>query len=376
MKTSDFDFELPSERIAQYPENQRDKSRLMVLHRNSGQIEHRRFGDLPRFLNHGDVLVLNDSRVIRARLHGKDSEGQRQFEILLLEENRANDWWAMMRPGKFAGIGKIIQLLDVSGSLTEIKARVTAVNPEGHRRLEFSGPINIFSILDDLGEVPLPPYITRERNPYSDQDAQRYQTVFAKMNGSVAAPTAGLHFTHELLDQIRAKGIKICFVTLHVGPGTFAPVKSEMIEEHRMHQERFEISDETKQAIVECKIAGGRVIAVGTTSMRVLESIAASGMDTSGSDSKQTQGSLSPELKSRGSLSGKTGIFIYPPYHFRLVDALLTNFHLPRSTLLMLVSAFAAPDEMTGRATILKAYSEAIREQYRFFSYGDAMLLL
>jgi S-adenosylmethionine:tRNA ribosyltransferase-isomerase len=357
MRTADFHFDLPPELIAQQPAARRDGSRLFVLHRKSGKAEHRRFPDLLEFLNPGDVLVLNNSRVIPARLHGTNEKTGGKFEILLLEENAPNDWWAMMRPGKRAKIGAQIRLQDKNGAPTQILATVAATNDEGHRRLHFSGTTNLFQDLDQLGEMPLPPYI--ERHGEKVEDKNRYQTVYAKPAGSVAAPTAGLHFTPELLDKIRARGVKICFVTLHVGAGTFLPVKVENVSEHRMHAEQFEVGADTVIAVNQAKESGHRVIAVGTTATRTLETVA-----------RQNGGKLNV-------YNGKTDIFLFPPAEFQIVDALLTNFHLPESTLLMLVSAFAAPgDKMAGRELVLKAYAEAIREHYRFFSYGDAMLIL
>jgi S-adenosylmethionine:tRNA ribosyltransferase-isomerase len=357
VRTADFHFELPPDLIAQHPAARRDASRLLVLHRKSGKIDHRRFPDLLEFLSPGDVLVLNNSRVIPARLHGKNPKTGGQFEILLLEENEPNDWWAMMRPGKRAKIGTKIQLLAKSGAGTDFYAEVTSMNVEGHRRLHFSGAKTIFDELDALGEMPLPPYIKRDAEKPGDKE--RYQTVFAQSAGSVAAPTAGLHFTPELLDKLRALGVNICFVTLHVGAGTFLPVKAENIADHKMHSEHFEIGEETVTAVNTAKKAGRRIFAVGTTATRALETVA-----------RMNAGILNV-------YKGKTNIFIFPPAHFQVVDALLTNFHLPESTLLMLVSAFAAPGEKwRGRDLVLSAYAEAIRERHRFFSYGDAMLLL
>jgi S-adenosylmethionine:tRNA ribosyltransferase-isomerase len=353
MRTADFDFSLPHELIAQHPAVARDQSRLLVLHRESGQIEHLQFPNVLDCLRAGDVLVLNNSRVISARLRGTNAKTGGAFEMLLLEENSTNDWWAMMKPGKRARVGTQIVVSE------KIIASVIATNDEGHRRLEFSGTENIFLELDNLGEVPLPPYISPRTNPGDiAEDKTRYQTVFANPAGSVAAPTAGLHFTEKLLDEIRARDVTVHFVTLHVGLGTFAPVKADSLDAHVMHEERFEVSDATARAINDAKHEGRRIIAVGTTSVRVLESVAAQ------SDGKMVAG------------HGRTKIFIYPPRTFRIVDALLTNFHLPCSTLLMLVSAFASPGEIRGREIILSAYGEAIRERYRFFSYGDAMLIL
>ena len=279
----------------------------------------------------------------------------------------------MLRPGKRARVGTQIVLQDTRGQPSAVRATVLATNDEGHRRLRFAGAPNIADLLDVLGEVPLPPYIVRSDASRMEQDRQRYQTVFAKPAGSVAAPTAGLHFTESLLAEIAARGVQVCFLTLHVGLGTFAPVKAETIAAHTMHEERYELGEETARAINEAKSAGRRVIAVGTTTVRVLESArqrrAARGLRRSHFDSVR----LGPLVVAG---AGKTRIFIYPPYDFRIVDALLTNFHLPRSTLLMLVSAFAAPRSTHGRDVILSAYAEAIRERYRFFSYGDAMLIL
>ena len=357
MRTADFHFHLPPELIAQQPAARRDGSRLLVLDRKTQKIAHRQFSDIVELLQPGDVLVLNNSRVIPARLHGKNSETGGKFEILLLEENTTNEWWAMMRPGKRAKPGTRIQLLDKTGALTDFYAEVLDFNDEGHRRLRFSGTENIFAELEQIGELPLPPYIEREVEKIEDRE--RYQTVFAEPAGSVAAPTAGLHFTPEILEKIRVRGVKICFVTLHVGAGTFLPVKVENIADHTMHSERFELGEDTISAVNTAKKSGHRVIAVGTTATRTLETVA-----------RLNGGKLNVH-------KGKTDIFLFPPATFQIVDALLTNFHLPESTLLMLVSAFASPGEKTsGRELILKTYAEAIRERYRFFSYGDAMLIL
>ena len=358
MKTADFDFALPPELVAQEPTSERDKSRLLVLERLGNRIEHRKFSDLINYLRLGDVLVANDSRVMRARLRGRNAKSGGEFELLLLTENSTNDWWAMIRPGKRALLQTGIRLHDRHGNVTEIEAIVTDINPEGHRRLQFSGTKNICDELERLGEIPLPPYIKRENPDANPTDAERYQTVYAASSGSVAAPTAGLHFTPEVLANIRKMGVTIHHVTLHVGLGTFAPVKAESLEEHVMHEERFTLSTETASAVNAARREGRRVIAVGTTSVRVLES------------------SIDPETGEVKAQSGRTRIFIHPPYRFKAVDALLTNFHLPCSTLLMLVSAFAAPGETRGRELILAAYQEAIRERYRFFSYGDATLIL
>jgi S-adenosylmethionine:tRNA ribosyltransferase-isomerase len=306
--------------------------------------------------NIGNSAIYWNSRVIPARLRGANEKSGGKFEMLLLEENAPNDWWAMLRPGRNARVGTRIILRDARNKLSKIVATVADVNDEGHRRLKFSGTSDLSLELDWLGEIPLPPYI--ERSTPLVEDKERYQTVFAEPAGSVAAPTAGLHFTEKLLDEIRARGVKDCFVTLHVGPGTFAPVKVEMLAAHKMHEEQFEIGEETVRIVNEVKKTGNRVIAVGTTSVRTLESIAS-----------RNQGKVNAG-------KGKTSIFIHPPGDFKIVDALLTNFHLPCSTLLMLVSAFAAPGETRGREMVLSAYAEAIRERYRFFIYGDAMLIL
>lgn len=357
METADFDFSLPPELIAQMPAPERDGSRLLLLRRAEGRIEHRRFRDLREHLRPGDALVLNDSRVIPARLRGVNARTGGQFEILLLEPNARNDWWALLRPGRRARLGTRIALRGAASQLCDVFATVVASNEEGHRRLRFSGVDDVQSVLEVWGEVPLPPYIHREPGALAS-DKDRYQTVFSRANGSVAAPTAGLHFTPSLLDDLRGGGVRICFVTLHVGLATFAPVKSASLQAHQMHEERFEVSAEAARTIQETKRAGRRVIAVGTTTVRVLESVAAAngGQVVAG--------------------AGRTRIFIHPPFRFQVVDALLTNFHLPKSTLLMLASAFAAPGETHGRDRVLAAYAAAIRERYRFFSYGDAMLIL
>ena len=368
MLTADFDFALPENLIAQHPVEARDSSRLLVLHRQKNQIEHRLFRDVIEFFRNGDVLVLNNSKVIPARLRAVNPITRGAFEILLLEENSRNDWWAMMRPAKRARVGSQLVPVDLHGQQSDVVATVIDTNEAGHRRLHFqraaSVPLalldefNIADLLDEYGEVPLPPYIRREVGNSSAEDRARYQTVYAHEKGSVAAPTAGLHFSTELLSEIRALGVEVCSVTLHVGLGTFAPVKADRAEEHTMHWERFHVDEMAAQKINRAKTEGRRIIAVGTTSVRVLETVA---------------------LQNKGKMAagaGRTNIFIYPPFPFQIVDALITNFHLPRSTLLMLVSAFATPNEIHGREMILAAYAEAIRQQYRFFSYGDAMFII
>ena len=358
MLTADFDYSLPPELIAQTPAAQRDQARLLVLCRADGRMAHRSFRDLLEYLRAGDVLILNNSRVIPARLRGTKAGSGGQIEVLLLEEKAVNDWWVMLRPGKRVRADTMMFFLDRSGRRTEVNARVVEKDYEGHCRLQFSGTANITGALPSLGEVPLPPYITRGTPSDNVDDCKRYQTVYAQSPGSVAAPTAGLHFTEGLLEEIRSRGIHVCFLTLHVGLGTFAPVKAENLEEHIMHEERFELSAATAERVNEAKRTNRRIIAVGTTSLRVLESVAAA-----------NEGRLVE-------CCGRTNIFIYPPCSFMVADALITNFHLPQSTLLMLVSAFAAPGQTRGRELILSAYAEAIRERYRFYSYGDAMLIL
>lgn len=336
MLTRDFDYHLPAESIAQEPA-QRGESRLLVLDR-TGPERHARVGDLPRLLRPGDLLVLNDTRVIPARLFGRSAGGGR-MEILLVERVGEREWDALVKPGRRARPGSILEL---DGGLS---AEVAEKREDGRVHLRFSEPIEPH--LDRLGHVPLPPYIHRPDNP---EDRERYQTVYARRPGAIAAPTAGLHFTSELLREIEKAGVGIARVTLHVGIGTFKPVTAERIEEHRMERERYEIGEETADAIREARADSRRVVAVGTTVVRTLESAALAG-----------GGAIEVG-------SASTDLFITPGFRFKVVDALLTNFHLPRSTLLMLVSAFA------GRERVLAAYEEAIREGYRFYSYGDAML--
>ncbi|MBC8002071.1 MAG: tRNA preQ1(34) S-adenosylmethionine ribosyltransferase-isomerase QueA [Opitutaceae bacterium] len=357
MRTADFDYVLPPELIAQHPLPERDQSRLLALVRSSGQIRHESFRDFPGHLRPGDVLVLNNSKVIPARLRAVNVVTGGRFEILLLEENQTNDWWAMMRPGKRAKRETQIRLLNHHEQPLDIEVQVQDENSEGHKRIRFNNTSDILNELSRIGEIPLPPYIERADPHASDADAERYQTVYAQTAGSVAAPTAGLHFTSALMKQIRDMGVTICQVTLHVGAGTFAPVKTDDLAGHIMHTERYVIDDIIAREIESARRERRRIIAVGTTSVRVLESAAA----------------MNAGVVMAG--TGRTQIFIHPPYTFQVVNALITNFHLPCSTLLMLVSAFAAPGETRGRDLILSAYAEAIRERYRFFSYGDAMLI-
>ncbi len=339
MKKSDFFFELPEELIAQTPIAQRDASRLMHLDRLTGEITHRHFHDLPEYLRPGDCLILNDSRVLPARLIGCRPTGG-SVELVLLRDLGDDRWECLSRPGKKTREGQEILFGD-----GELKASVEKVVSGGNRIVKFTYEGIFLEILEKLGRMPLPPYIKAEL-----QDPERYQTVYSRVPGSAAAPTAGLHFTPELLDQIRAKGVSVSFVTLHVGLGTFRPVKEEDIEAHEMHSEFCMIPEETAQIVTATKKNGGRVIAVGTTSCRTLESFA------------REDGTLE-------SCSGWTDIFIYPGYRFKCIDALITNFHLPESTLIMLVSALA------GRENVLYAYQEAVNERYRFFSFGDAMFI-
>ncbi len=332
-------YELPEELIAQTPIERRDASRLMVLDKRSGEIEHRHFYDLPAYLRPGDCMVLNDSRVIPARLFGVRPSGG-VTEVVLLRDLGDKRWECLCRPGKKMRVGSTVSFGD-----GELNAVVDEVQEDGNRILRFEYEGIFLEILDRLGQMPLPPYIKVQL-----QDKERYQTVYSREPGSAAAPTAGLHFTQELLERIRSMGVEVCFVTLHVGLGTFRPVKAENIEEHDMHSEYCTISAETAEAINRTKAHGGRVIAVGTTSCRTLESFA-------------------DENGHMEAASGWTNIFIYPGYRFKCIDALVTNFHLPGSTLVMLVSALA------GRENILHAYETAVREKYRFFSFGDAMFI-
>lgn len=359
MKTSDFDFSLPPELIASIPVPERDGSRLLVLDRTSKTLGHNRFCDLLKHLRAGDLLVLNDSRVIPARLHGFKEGSGGKVEILLIEEIEALDWWVLLRPGKRVRPGTRLRFSGPNAGAGEgLFAEVREKNAEGHCRLRFDPVPNFFSVLRQIGEIPLPPYIESATQSRDYDDRSRYQTVFAKSDGSVAAPTAGLHFTDNLLRQIQEAGVEIHFLTLHVGAGTFLPVKESSLEDHRMHSERFIVSEQTAEAVNRAKREGRRVIAVGTTSTRVLESLALA-----------SSGVVLPG-------EGTTDIFIRPPFRFQIVDALITNFHLPQSTLLMLVSAFADSGGISGIERMKRAYLEAIESKYRFYSYGDAMILL
>ncbi|AOV07624.1 tRNA preQ1(34) S-adenosylmethionine ribosyltransferase-isomerase QueA [Sporosarcina ureilytica] len=341
MNVQDFDFHLPEHLIAQTPLQDRTASRLLVLDKETGETQHRQFPDFVNELEADDVLVLNNTRVLPARLIGIKEETGAAIEILLLKENGEDKWETLVKPAKRIKVGNVVSFGD--GLL---KAECTAVLPQGGREFKFTYNGIFFEILDQLGEMPLPPYITEKLD-----DAERYQTVFAKERGSAAAPTAGLHFTEDVLQQLKEKGVKIAFVTLHVGLGTFRPVSVDTIEDHTMHAEYYSVTEETANTINQAKASGRKVIAVGTTSARTLETIA------SENDGKIIEA------------SGWTAIFIYPGYEFRILDGLLTNFHLPKSTLLMLVSAFASQEY------IMDAYTTAVENQYRFFSFGDAMFI-
>ncbi|MCL1809507.1 MAG: tRNA preQ1(34) S-adenosylmethionine ribosyltransferase-isomerase QueA [Clostridiales bacterium] len=349
MHIDDFDYRLPEELIAQQPAEKRDGSRLLVLDRNTGKIEHRHFCNVLDYLNKGDCLVMNNSKVIPARLYGIKRQTGAKVEFLLVKRVCGDVWEIAARPGKRLKTGDAV---DFSSGGTKFEAEITDGGEDGTRLARFTYEGAFLDRLEEFGKVPLPPYIKRESAPL---DKSRYQTVYCKAEGSVAAPTAGLHFTEELLDMARGMGVKTAFLTLHVGIGTFRPVKCENIEDHKMHFEEYEIDEESAEIINQAKGAGGRLICVGTTSARTLESAAES--DSSGKY----------RLKAG---RGSTGIFIYPGYEFKMVSSLITNFHLPKSTLLMLVSAFYQ------REGVLEAYRVAVAEKYRFFSYGDAMLIL
>ncbi len=340
MKTRDFYFDLPEELIAQTPIQRRDASRLLVLNKENGEWEHRHFFDLPDYLRQGDCLILNDSRVLPARLLGHRVPGGGACEVLLLIDRGDNVWECLVRPGK-----KLRKGAKVSFGDGELTAEIVDELPGGNRLVRFFYEGIFLEVLDRLGKMPLPPYIKAEL-----QDRERYQTVYSRVNGSAAAPTAGLHFTPELLEKLQEMGVRIGYVTLHVGLGTFRPVKEDEITAHEMHSEYCVILQETADLINETKRSGGRVICVGTTSCRTIESWA------------QEDGTIQAS-------AGWTDIFIYPGYRFKVLDALITNFHLPESTLIMLVSALA------GREQTLAAYGEAVKERYRFFSFGDAMFI-
>ena len=341
MELKDFHYDLPDELIAQEPIPERDMSRLLVLDKNTGEIVHRSFRDILEYLNEGDCLVMNNTRVIPARLFGVKRGSTGNMEFLLLNRKDKYVWEVMVRPGKRAKIGAEFIFGD-----GELSGEIIEILEGGNRLVKFNYEGIFEEVLDRLGKVPLPPYIKKELT-----DRERYQTVYSKIEGSAAAPTAGLHFTNELMHQLAEAGVKMAYVTLHVGIGTFRPVKVRNIEEHRMHSEYYELTAENAEIINNTRKKGGRIICTGTTSTRTLESI------------MQRKGSLKED-------KGWTNIFIYPGYQFKITDGLITNFHLPESTLLMLVSALA------GRDIIMRAYKEAVKEHYRFFSFGDAMLII
>ncbi|MDN4607119.1 tRNA preQ1(34) S-adenosylmethionine ribosyltransferase-isomerase QueA [Sporosarcina highlanderae] len=341
MDVNDFDFELPESLIAQTPLKDRTASRLMVLDKVTGEVEHKKFRQIVDELQAGDVIVLNDTRVLPARLIGVKEETGASIEVLLLKENGQDEWETLVKPAKRVKVGTVISFGD-----GRLQAECTDILEQGGRIFKFHYEGIFYELLDELGQMPLPPYITETLD-----DQSRYQTVFAKERGSAAAPTAGLHFTEEILQEIKEKGIGVEFITLHVGLGTFRPVSSDTIEEHTMHSEYYHVTESAAKAINDAKSKGGNIIAVGTTSARTLETIAS-----------QNDGKIIPT-------SGWTSIFIYPGYEFSILDGMLTNFHLPKSTLIMLISTMATRDH------ILAAYKEAVKEKYRFFSFGDAMFI-
>ncbi|WP_453994719.1 tRNA preQ1(34) S-adenosylmethionine ribosyltransferase-isomerase QueA [Bacillus nitroreducens] len=341
MKVDLFDFDLPEELIAQTPLEDRESSRLMVVDKKTGELTHTHFRSILNYLHEGDCIVLNDTRVLPARLYGVKADTGAKVEVLLLKQKDGDTWETLVKPAKRVKEGTVLTFGD-----GRLKATCSAIGDHGGRMLDFHYEGIFYEVLDTLGEMPLPPYIHEQLD-----DKERYQTVYAKHRGSAAAPTAGLHFTEELLEEIRNKGIHIAFITLHVGLGTFRPVSSDTIEGHDMHSEFYQMSDETANLLNAVKANGGRIFSVGTTSTRTLETIV-----------KKNNGTFVES-------SGWTNIFIYPGYEYEAIDGLITNFHLPKSTLIMLVSALA------GRENILRAYNEAVKERYRFFSFGDAMLI-
>ncbi|HDN59337.1 MAG: tRNA preQ1(34) S-adenosylmethionine ribosyltransferase-isomerase QueA [Candidatus Neomarinimicrobiota bacterium] len=344
MRLSDFDYELPEELIAQYPLEKRDHSKLMVVHRKDGKIEHKRFYNIIEYLRPGDLIVINETKVFPARLFAVKDRTDAKVEVFLLRELENNLWEVLVKPARKVRIGNKLTIAE------GVQCDVIDNTVSGGRVVRF---VNIsreelYKLIDEVGQSPLPPYIKRDPTP---EDKKRYQTVYAKKRGAVAAPTAGLHFTEELLEKIKQKGVKVASIVLHIGLGTFRPVTVEDLSRHRMDSEYFEVSPETALAINEAKEKGKRIIAVGTSVVRCLETVSVSGFQ------------ISPKR-------GWTDKFIYPPYQFKIIDAIITNFHQPKSTLLMMVSAFA------GHELIMKAYQEAIKNKYRFFSFGDAMLIL
>lgn len=344
MHINDFDYFLPENLIAQHPSDKRDESRLLVVKRNSGTLEHKHFYDILDYLNPGDCLIMNNSKVIPARLLGVKEKTGAKVEFLLIKRIKGDIWETMVRPGKKLHVGDRVSFSEA----VAFSAEILEHGEDGTRIVRFDYEGDFVELLEQIGKIPLPPYIERESD---EGDKERYQTVYCKEEGSVAAPTAGLHFTEELIKITLEKGVKIAYVTLHVGIGTFRPVKCDQIEAHKMHFEEYDINEENAAIINHTKKSGGRIIAVGTTSTRTVESAA-----------------LSDGTVNAG--PGNTDIFIYPGYQFKVIDSLITNFHLPKSTLLMLVSA------LYNRENILEAYQEAVEQRYRFFSYGDAMLIL
>jgi len=341
---SDYDYHLLEELIAQEPLKERDQSRLMVLYRNTGEVEHKRFTDILEYLNSGDVLIINETKVIPARIYGERENTGSGVEVLLLKQIKDKQWEVLVNPGKRAKIGDTI-VFKKSDEVV-MKANVVAITETGERILEFSHHGDFMQLLDDIGVMPLPPYIKKKL-----EDKNKYQTVYAKKKGAAAAPTAGFHFTSRLLEKVQQKGVKLVKILLHVGLGTFKPVKVDDIRKHKMHAEYYEVSEDAARVINETKKSGKKIVAVGTTSVRTLETIA------------DEKGFVKPGI-------GWTDIYIYPGYEFKCVDALITNFHLPKSTLIMMISAFA------GREKVLNAYNIAVKERYRFFSFGDAMLII
>ncbi|MDO4392797.1 MAG: tRNA preQ1(34) S-adenosylmethionine ribosyltransferase-isomerase QueA [Bacillota bacterium] len=348
MNITDFDYNLPEELIAQKPADKRDSSRLLVVHRDSGKIEHKHFYDIIDYLNPGDLMVLNNSKVLPARIFGEKEGTGAKVEFLLIKRIEGDRWETMVRPGRRLKPGDSV----IFSQSPLMRARIIEYGDDGTRIVEFEYEGIFMERLEEIGSMPLPPYIERSSE---EDDKDRYQTVYCRDEGSVAAPTAGLHFTKELLKRIQEKGVEIAYVTLHVGIGTFRPVKVDKVEDHSMHFEEYHISEESAQAINRAKASGRRIISVGTTSTRTVESAA---------HYDEKLGCMQVEAG-----SGSTGIFIYPGYEFKIIDSLVTNFHLPKSTLLMLISA------LYDREKILEVYEEAIEERYRFFSYGDAMFI-
>lgn len=356
METELFNYHLPPELIAQHPADERDQSRLFHYDRASGERRHSVFAKITEFLQPGDLLVFNDTKVIPARLRGLREETGGNVEFLLLENAGGNQWWSLLKPGKRLRPGSTVRLTDRSSNPTGHLVTVLEKNAEGHGLIRFENGANVPGIAVELGEMPLPPYIAPDASR-QNTDLERYQTVYAREPGSVAAPTAGLHFSNDLIHAIKQRGVETAYVTLKVGLGTFAPVKADRITDHKMHSEHYTVREATADAINAARNEGRRVIPVGTTSLRTIETVA-----------RDHAGLVVP-------CEGSSDIFIYPPYQFQIADALITNFHLPRSTLLMLISAFLAPGSDRGIEIAKSIYQEAIDERYRFFSYGDGMFI-